>query len=333
MTLEKSLSVLYIEDNIDDQLILKRTLKRSINAEISVDTATTAAEGFTKLSMVDYDLVFLDYRLPDKTGIEFLEEIRTEGYSVPVIFLTGMGSEKVAIQAMRAGVEDYIIKSDIQTDEFIETIRKRLLGNVKPETAKSELNDVEEEVYREIQNSGFSIISLEITEGQLGYNGLKKFVETEGFEVASIVLEQLAEKGLLKEVQANRLIICPRCSSSVTDPASHRYSCSNCLSPNVLRVHFLSHPFCGYTGNRTTFVTDRGLVCPNCKIALKNQIASKGTVNKEGYQMLGNAYECQDCETRFSRPEMLHTCPTCGEKFSNKNMGYIYVKEYELIKE
>lgn len=222
--------------------------------------------------------------------------------------------------------------SDRQADEFIETIRKRLLENVNPETVKIELNEVEEEAYREIQTSISSKISLKITDGKLSYRGLTKFVDTWGFEVASKVLEQLAEKGFLKEVNANSVIICPRCSSSVTDPANHSYSCTNCLSSNVMRVIILSHPFCGYTGNRSIFVTDQGMVCPNCKIALKQQQEARDTVNKEGYLLLGNAYECQDCETRFSRPEMLHTCPTCGDKFSNKKMGYIYTKEYDIIK-
>ncbi len=331
MAQQNSLSVLYIEDNIDDQLILRRTLKNSIKANIKFDVAETAGEGLEKINSNQYDLVFLDYKLPDKTGLEFLEELRAEGKTVPVIFLTGMGSDKIAVEALRVGVEDYIIKSEIQTNEFIETIRKRLLKQPEIKRPSVELSGLEEEVMTEIESLEANDIVLETDQGQLYYSGLREFTKKNGIEVSSLILETLAGKGVLKEKREKRLIICPICNSAITEADKSNYICTNCRSKNIIRLNFLSHPFCGYTGDRRTFITEDGLVCPNCKVSLSHQIEALGDMVKEGYMILGKSFECKDCESRFSRPEMVHDCDRCGEVFNYKNMEYMKLKEYTKV--
>ncbi len=58
----------------------------------------------------DIDVIVLDYRLEDITGIETLREIRAINYFVPVLFMTGFGSEDVAVRAFKSGADDYIKK-------------------------------------------------------------------------------------------------------------------------------------------------------------------------------------------------------------------------------
>lgn len=331
MAQQNTLSILYIEDNIDDQLILRRTLKNSIKADIKFDIAETAGEGLDKIHSTDYDLVFLDYRLPDKTGLEFLEELREEGNTVPVIFLTGMGSEKIAVEAMRAGVEDYIIKSEIQSNEFIETIRKRLMKEPESRRPSVDLSSLEDEVLSELDAQGINAILIEEDQGWIHYTGLKKLTRKHGIEVIDLTLESLASKGILKESGEKRLVICPICTTGVTEPDRSNYICSNCRSKKIVRLNFLSHPFCGYTGNRKTFITQEGLVCPNCKVKLTKQLQSQSDMDREGYMVLGNAFECEDCNTRFSRPEMVHNCNRCGEEFNYKNMEYMKLREYSKV--
>jgi len=330
MTTQNLLSLLYIEDTIEDQLILKRTFKNNISAAIKLETASSVSEGLSMLSSINYDFVFLDYRLPDETGIEFLEELRAIGITVPVIFLTGVASERIVVQAIRAGIEEYLINGDIKADDFIDSIRKRLIKSTKPSQPIAELNDIENEAFNEIMASNTSNLNLVATKEGHVYNGLSTFVEKMGLEITVKVLKQLKEKGALQEAGEKRLLICPSCDSSVTGVNNYHYSCSNCLSKNVERVSILSHTFCGYTGDRRSFVTDSGLVCPNCKISLKERLREKGVDSKEGYLILGNSFECEDCETRFNRPEVTHNCMKCGEAFSYKNMGYLHVKEYKV---
>lgn len=325
------LSVLYIEENTEDQLILRRALKKSINTDIKFDTAATAKIGMRKINTNDYDLIFLDYRLPDKTGLEFLEEIREKGKTVPVIFLTGMGNERIAVQTIRADVQDYIIKSEIHTNEFIDTIRKRLIEETDKRWTEVELSGLEEEALRELEGNEVSEILLETDEGMIYYAGMRRFTEAHGIEVTSLILETLAEKGVIRETDNRRIVICPICDSAVTAADRSNYACPKCMSKKFVRVKFLSHPFCGFTGDRRTFVTEMGLVCPNCKVELMIELDSSISMDRDGYYVLGNSFECDACETKFNRPEMVHSCVRCGEDFNYKTMDYVHLREYRVV--
>jgi PAS domain S-box-containing protein len=58
-----------------------------------------------------YDIILLDYKLPDGTGLDVLEQMASRGHSIPVVMVTGQGSERVAAQAIQRGAADYLLKS------------------------------------------------------------------------------------------------------------------------------------------------------------------------------------------------------------------------------
>ena len=97
-------TVLIVDDSIDHQMLARRRLT---DAGWDVRVATSADEALGALDGVD--LVLLDYRLPGMSGIDALREIRhRKGPSV--VMVTGMGSEGLAVEAIRAGAIDYITK-------------------------------------------------------------------------------------------------------------------------------------------------------------------------------------------------------------------------------
>ncbi len=79
-----------------------------------VDDVHCARDLYPLLESASYDLLFLDYRLPDATGLEILEELKARGISLPVIMMTGEGNEHIAVQAMQYGATDYLVKGDYQ---------------------------------------------------------------------------------------------------------------------------------------------------------------------------------------------------------------------------
>lgn len=105
----KVVKVLLVEDNEYDQMAFRRMAKqRELPYEIV--TAATGSEGLGKLQSAEFDVILLDFLLIDMDGLEFLKEMKGKGIDTPVIFLTGQGSEKVAVAAMKLGASDYLTK-------------------------------------------------------------------------------------------------------------------------------------------------------------------------------------------------------------------------------
>jgi len=98
-------SVLVVEDHPDHRALAERALRR---AGLDVRTATSAEEALSKVSGAD--LILVDYGLPRMNGLEFLEAIR-EREGPPVVLVTGMGSETIAVGALKGGAIDYIVKT------------------------------------------------------------------------------------------------------------------------------------------------------------------------------------------------------------------------------
>lgn len=101
-------TILIVEDNEDDQHLYRRALRAT---NYALASAVTAEEGLAKAAEVLPCLVLLDYNLPDLNGIAFLERLAASpAGGVPVVMLTGEGNETVAVEAMKAGASDYLVK-------------------------------------------------------------------------------------------------------------------------------------------------------------------------------------------------------------------------------
>jgi signal transduction histidine kinase/FixJ family two-component response regulator len=99
--------ILYIED----EPRLARLVQRQLALEgCRVDVAETARDGLERCDPEQHDLVMVDYNLPDATGLTVLEELVRRAPGLPVVVVTGAGSEQLAVQAMKLGAADYIVK-------------------------------------------------------------------------------------------------------------------------------------------------------------------------------------------------------------------------------
>jgi len=96
---------------IDDEVNLRRSLSLILQRNgYKVTCACSAQEGIQFLQAGPYDLVFLDIKLPDRSGISILPEIRQRHPEMPVLILTAHASLDTAIEAVRQGARDYLLK-------------------------------------------------------------------------------------------------------------------------------------------------------------------------------------------------------------------------------
>jgi len=96
---------------IDDDLDLGHRLKDWFAAKsITLEVAVNGADGLQLLSAYQYDLILLDWQLPDTTGLEICKKYRRDGGETHIIFLTGEGSIDNKEDGLMAGGDDYIVK-------------------------------------------------------------------------------------------------------------------------------------------------------------------------------------------------------------------------------
>jgi len=121
---EKNIRVLCVEDNDDDFKIIQHSLKKNMKAPVQVERVSNWRDGLSLARDKKFDVVLLDYLLPDMNGLEILDLIKKENLKIPVIMLTGGGDEHVAVDAMKGGVSDYITKDDLNSEKLSESITR-----------------------------------------------------------------------------------------------------------------------------------------------------------------------------------------------------------------
>jgi len=96
---------------IEDDPLVNSTIKDILSSKYSrVETFTDANKGIDELHMIAPDLVLLDIFLGDENGLDILEKLRKQGYTMPVIIMTAFSDIKMAVRAMKLGAEDFIVK-------------------------------------------------------------------------------------------------------------------------------------------------------------------------------------------------------------------------------
>jgi signal transduction histidine kinase len=104
------ISVLIIDDAPADRSLVERSLKREL-PNIDVRTAVTRDDLHIMLDKRHFDVIVSDYMIRGFTGLDVISDVRERGLDTPIVILTGTGTEQVAIEAMKRGVADYVIKN------------------------------------------------------------------------------------------------------------------------------------------------------------------------------------------------------------------------------
>ncbi|MCD4775065.1 MAG: response regulator [Candidatus Aegiribacteria sp.] len=107
-----SLRALILEDSIDDtELVVRHIRKNGFNIEW--DRVQTAADMKTALETNTYDVILADYTMPQFTALDGLQILQKSGLNLPFIIVSGSIGEEIAVEALKAGANDYMMKSNL----------------------------------------------------------------------------------------------------------------------------------------------------------------------------------------------------------------------------
>ena len=120
-------TILIVDDSAEDRETYCRYLSKEFVASYDIVEVESGEEGLEQITAMQPDLILLDYLLPDCNGLDFIEDLKIQTNQIPpIIMLTGQGSEAIAVEAMKSGAKDYLVKGQL-TSEILTTSVKSVL--------------------------------------------------------------------------------------------------------------------------------------------------------------------------------------------------------------
>ena len=116
--------VLIVDDSKPDRKIYQRYLLKDNNQHYQISEASCGEQALEIFKNNQFDIVLLDFRLPDMTGLQVLSLLKKSQPHTAVIMLTGHGDEQIAVQAIKAGAQDYLVKGTLKQDVLQLTIHR-----------------------------------------------------------------------------------------------------------------------------------------------------------------------------------------------------------------
>lgn len=120
---ERHLKVLLIEDNPGDVRLIREMLAEARETLFHLESADGLAAGMQQLAKAPVDLILLDLSLPDSQGIETFQKAYAQAADVPIVVLSGSDDEELAMSAVQAGAEDYLVKGQVDGDLLVRAIQ------------------------------------------------------------------------------------------------------------------------------------------------------------------------------------------------------------------
>ncbi|MEW6571846.1 MAG: PAS domain-containing protein [Nitrospirota bacterium] len=139
---DKSIKMLLIEDNRADALLIQAMLNESSSVSIDVTHVDTLAKA-QSLARDHYDILLLDLSLPDGSGLETLTQMCTAFPDIPIVILSGLGDEELALNAVKEGAQDYLLKGRVDSDMLIRSIRYAIERKQSEELLRNAYDELE----------------------------------------------------------------------------------------------------------------------------------------------------------------------------------------------
>jgi len=194
------MQILLVEDNPDDAEILREILLESATGRFQLTHVERLEEARHHLAEGRFDIVLLDLSLPDSQGFETFRSLQGEYTEMPIIVLTGTDDEALALAAVQAGAQDYLVKGEGDSHLLVRAMRYAIERKRSAEKIKKELRE-KEMMLRELERQDAHIRRLSMAveqspaavvitgvDGSIEYVN-PKFTEVTGYSLAEVLGE------------------------------------------------------------------------------------------------------------------------------------------------
>jgi two-component system cell cycle sensor histidine kinase/response regulator CckA len=163
MNLE-GIRALLVEDNPGDARLFLELVRETGVGYLKLEHVDRLDKALSRLSSEHFDVVLLDLSLPDEQGIDTLTRTHAHAPKVPIVILTGLDDEAMAVKAVRAGAQDYLVKGRVDGDLLVRSMRY-----ATERWRAVEALERREEHYRSLIEHSLDLISILNVDGTIRY--------------------------------------------------------------------------------------------------------------------------------------------------------------------
>ncbi len=151
-----NIQILLVEDDPDDVWVMRNLLGDRWDGPFKLTHVELLSAGLERLSEVAFDIILLDLSLPDSQGLETFFTMHANAADVPIVVLSGYNDESIAVRAVQAGAQDYLVKGQVDDNLLVRSIRYAI-ERTRRHKAEEALRDASEEfrAAKEIQQRLF----------------------------------------------------------------------------------------------------------------------------------------------------------------------------------
>lgn len=174
----KEIRILLIEDNAADAEWVKRALREK--GRFRLEWAESLSKGLELLERGGFDVILLDMKLPDGSGLELFDKVHNRAAHLPIVILTGyLHEEQMALQALERGAQDFLLKGKIDVAALTRSLRYSIERHQIEEALTKAKSELQAKV-RELESLNKIMIDREerILELKEENKQLKKVLET-----------------------------------------------------------------------------------------------------------------------------------------------------------
>ena len=120
---KKNVSILLVEDNPSDVALFQEMLDVADPVRFELTHCNTLSRALTLLSEGNFGIILLDLSLPDGKGLDTVVRTHAAAPNVPIVVMSGLGDEELAVLALHEGAQDYLVKGQVDSDLLIRAMR------------------------------------------------------------------------------------------------------------------------------------------------------------------------------------------------------------------
>lgn len=165
--MDEKVEILLFEDNPGDAGLIEEMLEEFADFPYELKNTETLKEGLDYLKERPYDVILSDLGLPDSDGIDTFLEIHARNSQIPIIILTAVKDEKIGIDAVKRGAQDYLVKGEVDG----RLLKRSIQYSIERKKAEKEIKESEERYRIVTEQTGHLIYEYDIGKNEVYWKG------------------------------------------------------------------------------------------------------------------------------------------------------------------